>query len=419
MAIKTDLALLRLIMDREDYTKYYRFIRPLNTIEKTVSTIIDSITNYFKKYDTTESISVDELQVFHNQEHTYSKKDTYTVEVFKELNSFTLNNKELGKDVILDFIMGQANNQLLELAYAGMDKGGSKEDFENIMQFLEATRDTLDSIDNGSGLDPNYVNVLTMDDLIAFHAAENGLLWPLRQLTLSLGPATPGTFGIFFANPNAGKTSFGVNCATNWSNQLLNTSENILYCNNEQSGEVIYQRAKCSMLGQPWPVLVEHKDSVLRRYTEQGGSRLKIYDNVYTAPYLEELIRRHKPRAVVMDMCLKLKMPGMGEGHFGLQQIANTLRQYAKKYDTHILGMAQADNESRKKQWLGDNNIHGSNQDVAGECDYMIDATHLEDVEGENPDARFLSIAKDKIGCKDKHITCYIDRYVGRFRDEL
>lgn len=420
MAIKTDLALLRLIMDKDEYTKYYRFIRPLNAIQKTVDSIIGSITSYFKKYEGVEGISVDELEVFHNQEHTYSRKDAYTVEVFKELNAFELNNKDLAKDVILAFVTGQANSQIMQLAAEGLDSGDTKEQFANMLQFIEETRDTLDSLDNGSGLDPNYVNVLTMSDLRSFYAVENGLMWPMKQLTDSLGLLVPGTFGIFFAIPNAGKTSFGMNCAVNMAYQLKDTKENIIYGNNEQAGPVIYQRSKCCLLGKPWYEIADLDDVEINQlWADKGGSRLKIYDNVYSMGYVEELIRRHSPRVFVMDMCLKVKMAGLGEGHFGLQQLCFKFRELAKKYNVAIIGMAQADMDARKKQWLSDHNIHGSNTDVAGECDWMIGMTHLEEVEGENPDARYLSIAKDKIGCRDKHITGYIDRYTGRFRDTL
>ena len=67
------------------------------------------------------------------------------------------------------------------------------------------------------------------------------------------------------------------------------------------------------------------------------------------------------------------------------------------------------------KQWLAQNNIHGSNIDVAGEMDYMIGCTWFD--RPNEGHLRYLTLSKEKVGATEHRLFAQLETTTGRFGD--
>ena len=315
-----ELSLIILLLNRDNFVKYYRYVKGIENIQTDTKNILYTIDEFYKQYENIDCISVDELAVYYNTVHPLGKMTSYLKEVFNTLKTVDISD-EVSKDIVKRFIKMHVAAQLVE-AGATMSEGVSLDAFSDLKNKLEEVEEQIDEIDGADGFDPNFVR-MSFEDLVSTFAKDEGLYWRCDCLNRNLGPVVRGTLGMFYAIPNAGKTSFAVSELTGFAKQLKSTSENVLYLGNEQHHKFIEQRIFTALLNEPYHVLVTNMEYTQQRAVEEGYRRIKHYFDVFNIDQVEKYIRRHSPVATFVDMGLKVTMRYMADGHSGLQALCS------------------------------------------------------------------------------------------------
>lgn len=227
--------------------------------------------------------------------------------------------------------------------------------------------------------------------------AHSGLRWRLNTLNRMLGSLRTGDFGFIFARPETGKTTFLANEATHFASQ---TSQPILWLNNEEQGNKVQIRCFQAALGVTTNELMQDRATNQLRYLDYTRDNLRIYDSASIHKrQVEELCKRLNPGLVIFDQIDKLKGFTADREDLHLGNIYIWARELAKQY-CPIIGVCQAAGTAEGKKWLNMDDVANAKTAKQAEADFIIGIgkSHSDDMEY----IRHINICKNKLtGDKD------------------
>lgn len=196
----------------------------------------------------------------------------------------------------------------------------------------------------------------SIESMLQEDADDTGLHWRLDCLNGSLRPLRGGDFIVVAARPDKGKTTFLTSELSFMAPQIGKEHGNerpILWFNNEGPGKRIKQRYYQSLLNCTIPEMIEklragtlHEELMVAA----GGNPdelLRILDvHEFRSHEIENILRRHPPALVVMDMIDNIKFSGdvsnMGSRTDQLlEEMYKWGRNLAVKYDCAIIATSQ------------------------------------------------------------------------------
>jgi len=261
----------------------------------------------------------------------------------------------------------------------------------------------------------------SLADIYNDQIKEQGLRWRLNSLNRSVGSLRKGNFGVIFARPETGKTTF---LASEISHFAQQTKRPILWFNNEEDGAAVELRVYQATLGCTLTELRAFPEESNAKFIELGGTNIKLFDSASIhRRQVEELCAIYDPALIVFDQLDKVKGFVGDREDLRLGGIYVWARELAKQY-CPVIAVSQADVSGEGKKWLNMENVANAKTAKQAEADWILGiGCTFQDSEQYD---RFLHLSKNKlIGDTDtipelQHgkMTIQIARELARYSDE-
>lgn len=405
-----ELSILKLLLTRETYNRYISYINK-NNIDKTILNIIYSIIEYYKQMEEHNYLSSDELRTWFFHLNPNIKEPELYEGIFDRLDKLDVSDS-VASAVVSNLIEKEYANRIvnnlipvLEDRAFGVLHSVVRKDLEEYEQTLQIKGDE----------DSPFVDD-DLEKLLEENITGEGLNWRLGCLMSAIGPLRGGSLGHVFARPDTGKTSFLASEATHLASQLKD-DECSLWINNEEKGSKVKLRTYQACLNAVTASIVSNVDKAKELYKERGGDRIKLYDDACVSLRdIEELIKKHKPRFVIIDQGDKVSFPKDGDMSNAdrLQKLYQKYRELAKKYNCDIITVGQANGEAEGRKWLEQGHMNNSKTGKPGELDYAI-GIGSSFAEGDE-EIRYIHVCKNKYGPHTK-ATVFFDAAKARYKD--
>jgi replicative DNA helicase len=186
--------------------------------------------------------------------------------------------------------------------------------------------------------------------------------------------------------------------------------------NNEEAIETCRMRLISSLTGWDAGQLEENPSGAEELFARKGGGKIHLIGGVSHITDVEKYIQQFNPVVTVIDQGPKVMYPGKDlDSVERKQKLYNRLRELAKKYNTAIMTVGQADAEADNRKFLTLNNLDGSKVGIPGELDWCMGIGKLDDEAYAG--TRFLSICKNKLRGATGHGIVLLDVPRCRFTD--
>lgn len=389
-----EIALLKFLTNKENYNKYIRYIKEFN-LEQETSTVLNSITDYYKEFPDKENILISELIIYNSLRNPLIKKRELYSELFQKLETLKV-----------DSVLIKENfNSLLEKYYSSEILFKLSSAIENDeREVLEDVKKTIDEFDAAKlrlvDKDSKFVTT-DIEEIIREQEERPGFKWRLPSLNEHLGDIVGKTLGHIFARVDTGKTSFVFSEESYWVKQLKD-NECLIHFNNEEDGKKLMKRFYQAFLNIDKDTLAKFPDKCKKEFYAKGGNRFRLYDDaIISIEDIEEELKNCNARIIVVDQADKLVFTGHSKlGDVArLQMVYAKLREISKKFDVHVLTVGQASQSAENKKWLLPTDLDSSKTLKPGEFDYIIGIGKLfgDSISGA-VDIRYMHLCKNKLG---------------------
>lgn len=387
----SELALLKILSNKEHYDKYHRLIKSGN-LEQEIQLIFQAMSHYFKTTDTLE-IDWDNFSTWffyvQNPDLSKAKKDTINV-LFQRLKEYNVEN--------------------VEVILAGFEE-------QVIKQEIVKAIDENKSLDFVQELLANYVPKLVtnddcvldnnLEDILAETNQTDGLHWRLSCLEEALGPIKKGHLIIVAAFVDVGKTTFAVSEASHMARQL--TEGCVLWFNNEEANRKVQSKIWKSVLGIDDFQLTLNTAKAKEEYIKRMNGdldRIRLIDaRGLDLAKIKDYISRYEPKLIVIDQVdhIQHKQKDFSE-HGRLKGLYQQVREIACNF-CPVIAVSQMDAQTtwndretfEKKYQLYPHfaNLDGSKVGKPGAADAIIGIGKR----GEDHDTtRGIYVSKNKLG---------------------
>lgn len=370
--------------------KFNRHVMKLDNLERTQAEVLQTIDELYQLFPDKRTLTYQEVSAYLSKKNP-SRDITYLTDVLTSAEK-----QDIGPEITQNLIEG-----LIEFQYAAKSaaisapiisnqKRGSWHDgmttligeYEELVTGLTKP-DTLNDCD------------MSFEDAISFRARDSGIKWPIKILNKCIGGVEP-SLGLVIARPDTGKTSFILNCLAYFAAQIKGTDNQLLYCGNEEG--IIGLKARCgvSLLGVETEWAEQNPKPFGQEVSKRGGDHIRFHGGVKSTRDVETLVKRYSPLVTVADQIGKFRLPGKQSDNKQdeLASVYGWFRDLSQRYNTMVIGVAQADFKGANTQWLTMENINASKTDVPGELDWGIGIGFL--FEQGMEFVRFINIFKNK-----------------------
>lgn len=288
-----------------------------------------------------------------------------------------------------------------------LTNGSPQEEKEKLAQeYQEACRSTGSvELDAEHGF---LIGSKAFSDSYAQTTASPIKLWP-KQLNDHIdGGAGAGNLIVVFAQPNTGKTLFGINLCCSFVRQ----GKRVLYLGNEEPvGRVRYRFMACLLRAS---VAALRKDTARAEEltAKRGGDNIAFVDidAGCDAKQIERLVRAWRADCVIIDQMHKLRVAADSSVNM-LEAQAAAGRDLAKRLGILVIVNTQAGMSASGKTVLNMTDVEGSKTGVAANADLMLGI-------GKTPDLwdngmLELAICKNKLGSSHDHFSINVNKVTG------
>ena len=255
---------------------------------------------------------------------------------------------------------------------------------EKIAGFLQEFEDDEKNEQESPFVEDSFV------DIYNGQIRDPGFRWRLHSLNRAVGSLRKGDFGVIFARPETGKTTFLASEISHFATQSRNP---ILWFNNEEQGTKVKFRIFQAFFGYSLKEIASDINKYQELYTEQ--TNIKIYDNASIHKRkVEELCKEYKPALIVFDQLSKIKGFSNDREDLRLGQAFAWGRELAKEY-CPVLAVNQADASGEGKKYLNMDNVANAKTAIQAEADLIIGIGKSHDNGFEY--IRHINICKNKL----------------------
>ena len=370
--------------DKQLYLRYNKYINLsyIKTNYKELYKIYNSIILIYTKYNNT-SITKEELESSYISNYPVIKEADRR-ELLGLLDRIFAS--EINETILTETLKSHRIRSLAgEIAITALEVAEGKKPLGTLQKAYSALQD------KDARLDTEFVS----DDLEALYTATaggSGLRWPLDCLNKSLGPLRKGNFGIVFARPEVGKTTFVTQFATFAATQVVKP---ILYFNNEQAGVEVKLRLYQSAFGVNTQDLFNNRSKYKELYQQLTKGLIYLLDDaILSKETVETVVEQCQPSLIIFDQLDKVY--GFNDDRYDLElgQRYQWARELAKAY-CPVIGVTQADASGENIKYLTMSNVANSKTSKAAEADWIlgIGANQNDDFKL----YRYFNISKNKL----------------------
>ena len=322
-------------------------------------------------------------------------------ELFETLQDSIGNNIDLQEKVIRDLWMRHRARMISELSVNIFL--GKENNFGELKRLIESTAE--DSI----GEKATYTEVdMGLNELLDSLTLEPDFPFDWEPLSGYVPGLDRGHFGIIFARPETGKTTFVSFLAKKFLEQGLT----VAVWGNEEPAVRTKLRIIQSYFKATRKELSEGRDKFAEVWGSKIGDRLHVLDCVGTTiQEIDDWCKINKPDIVFIDQLDKVKIAGKyNRGDEKLKEIYLQAREIAKRNKCLVWGVSQASAEAESMMHVEYQYLDNSKTGKAGEADLIIGIGRTGDRSPENT-KRYICISKNKQNGWHGTIPCELDMY--------
>ena len=382
----------------ENYLK----VKPLLDKEffaKELFTVLDTLHFCHDKYKT--DLSSDDLLIAHREKFPALPESTRK-SIEKHINKIAgiEVNAEIASDVLQSFSKRTKAKKIGEEAleiYLG-----KKQDVGNLYRKVE------DLVDKEGNFSETYKIIDNdIDELLENAAKEADFPFPDRLLEHVTG-INRGNFGIIFARPEVGKTTFSCWLAANY----INKEKHIVYWANEEPAIRVKLRIIQSHMNMTLQEMRENMGEVKRIYKDINPY-MTVIESVGTAiTEIEDYCSRNTVDICFIDQLDKVRIDGeFSRGDERLKELYCRTRELAKRNDLAAWAVSQASYEAEGRAEITYSMLDSSRTGKAGEADIIVGIGVAEE---EN--FRTIKLSKNKINGWHGSIILYMDHERGTYQ---
>jgi archaellum biogenesis ATPase FlaH len=280
---------------------------------------------------------------------------------------------------------------------------GKENNFGELKRLIESTAE--DSI----GEKTTYTEVdMGLEELLDSLTLDPDFPFNWTPLSGHVSGLDRGHFGIIFARPETGKTTFVSFLAKKFLEQGLT----VAVWGNEEPAVRTKLRIIQSYFKATRKELSERRGEYAEVWRRKIGDRLHVLDCVGTTiQEIDDWCKINKPDIIFIDQLDKVKISGKyNRGDEKLKEIYLQAREIAKKNKCLVWGVSQASAEADGMQNVEYQYLDNSKTGKAGEADLIIGIGRSGDRTPENT-TRYVCVSKNKQNGWHGTIPCEIDMY--------
>lgn len=344
-----------------------------------------------------------ELQAYFDSKHP-ALPDSTRLRYWEHFETLVDNigtNTDLQERVIRDLWMRHRARIISELS-VNIFLGKTNE-FGELKRLIESTAE--DSI----GEKATYTEVdMGLEELLDSLTLDPDFPFDWDPLTKVVSGLDRGHFGIIFARPETGKTTFVSFLAQKFLRQGLT----VAVWGNEEPAVRTKLRIIQSYFEVTRKELSEGRSKYAQVWSDEIGDRLHVLDCVGTTiQEIDDWCKINKPDVVFVDQLDKVKIGGkFNRGDEKLKEIYLQAREIAKRNKCLVWGVSQASAEAEGTQHVEYQYLDNSKTGKAGEADLIIGLGRTGDRTPENT-KRYVCISKNKQNGWHGTIPVEIDMY--------
>jgi hypothetical protein len=384
---------LKGILNKDMFMRYSSVLLEVDTLSKETKTLVGVIGQYWEKYPEEKELQVDDLSVFFFSLFPKSKDREYMEKLFAQMKEIWVVNPDLLVKSLNVVVYDHMMSNVMNLANDGL----SKHDPMIPQQILTEIEDFKVRTGDIEDLE-RKISKYKLEDILAY---ENSLSykWRLKFLQETLGKPKPGRVMHLYAHTGAGKSVMMLSECTNIAVQLvkLNLDECVMYMTNEEGSKQLLTRMYAAMCGMPIKWVQENPVRAQEFWEKYGGNRIRVVEDVNHISQVQQFMHQYRPVFCFIDQGTKIQTSGSKnlKGHERLQEVYNTYRRIVVKYENNLVTCGQADDASRGRKWLWENNMDGSKVGVPGECDVLIGIGKTQEEGMQN--VRYINVCKNRL----------------------
>ena len=390
-----ELNILKYLLDINNYNKYRIYITINNNKEiELLYNILDTMIESYNRTITVEEFRVtcvskdSSLSFLIDQMESLPVAEEVVADVVKEM----MHRSFAHQHALLAIEVSQGKKPMIDLI-DNLNKVEDKKDVESI-EFVSDDAEDIYGKDEERG---------------------GGLQFRLKSLRESLGGLHRGDFGFIFARPESGKTTFLASEVTHFASQ---TTQPILWFNNEERSEKVKSRLHSAALGLTKQEIMEDPDGHVQKYMDITKGNLKLVDQSgekLHKKWVERIVKEVNPALIIFDQLDKITGFGKEEREdLKLGAAYIWARQIAKQY-CPVIGVSQADVSAEGKQWLHMDNVANAKTAKQAEADFIIGIGKSHKLGLEH--IRYLHLSKNKLTGIHAKMEVIIDAPTARYED--
>lgn len=400
-----ELNLLASTLRTEHWEKIKNFITP-QMFPKEWRSIAQAITEAHLKYDNIELLDAKTVHAVHGMMFPAmpDSKGEEANELISSLCSVPEMDDNLAYDYAKKFWQRSMAKQIGEKAvqfWVGDDENA----FSDIAKLMD--RVTNNSME---GHETFTIVKDTFEELMESTSKPPEFLFGVPTLEEHLSGMNRGDFGIIFARPEVGKTSFCSHLVA----QYLAQGKKVHYWANEELAKKVKLRITTAFFGVDKYTLAENKHDYKETYDSVIGSNLVVIDSVGTdITELGSFTALNKPDVILIDQLDKVKINGdFGRGDERLKELYVSGRELAKRNDCLVWAVSQANYEAHQREIIDFSMMDNSRTGKAGEADVILGIGKGLGVED---NTRFLTISKNKVNGWHGTAHAFLDIATGKY----
>lgn len=316
------------------------------------------------------------------------------------------NNVELQERIIRDFWMRHRARIISELS-VNIFLGKSNE-FGELKRLIES------SAEDSLGEKTTYTEVdMGLEELLDTLTIEPDFRFEWEPLFKKVPGLDRGHFGIIFARPETGKTTF----VSFLAQMFLRQGLTVAVWGNEEPAVQTKLRIIQSYFKITEKELHEGRKKYAKIWNETFHSNLRVLDCVGTTlQEIDDWCKINKPDIVFIDQLDKVKIAGkFNRGDEKLKEIYLQAREIAKRNKCLVWGVSQASAEADNTRHVEYQYLDNSKTGKAGEADLIIGVGRSSDRTPLNT-VRYLCISKNKKNGWHGTFDANIDIYRGVYQ---
>jgi replicative DNA helicase len=368
------------------------FSQVKNTLDRDMFTkemrdIFDTIVYSHTKYGTTmTSTELAALFDDRNPAMPSSARDSVH-EIIVQLESGNHDNTDMHIDMVQNFWLRDRARLIGEKAIEIFT--GESEEFGELQRLIDA-------VDDGRMSDKTtYTEVASdLDELLDDVAEDPDFPFDFNLIHEEVPGLDRGNFGILFARPEVGKTTFCCFLAASYIRQGVK----VVYWANEEPADRIKLRIIQSFFEVTDEEMRQQRAVLAQRYLTEVAPYLRVMDSVGTSvEEADEYAKLNKPDVMFMDQLDKFRIKGeFNRQDERLKAIYVYAREIAKRNKMLVWAVSQASYEAHDRQFIDYSMLDNSRTGKAGEADIIIGIGKTGSSEVEN-DVRHICVSKNKL----------------------